>query len=67
MEEFKRLWAAFKKGSAELGTARITGKTVFYGMEVQRFQREVVDPMDAAWRALTKEEQDKWAKENVPF
>ena len=67
MNEFKAFWREFVIGTKSLNYhLRKGGRTPFYRKEADRFQEKIVDPMDAAWLALTQDQRDQLEFELFP-
>ena len=67
MDEFRRLWREFVIGTKSLNYHLSKGpKTPFYHKEADRFVANIVDPMDAAWRRLSADEQKQLDFELFP-
>jgi len=50
----------FKRGAKAINDYRNKhGKTIFLNGEIERFEREVVAPLDAAWNKLSESERAK--------
>ena len=64
MKDFLKLWIEFKLGVKSLNYHLIKGGTPFYAKERERFQKQIVEPMDAKWLELTQDERDSF-KENL--